>query len=105
MSTFLKRCPSCGKHFEVRRTAKTVTKKDEVVPETKTRSAFAASAAAYSVSPADPKAMRTEVGVEEELEEDTYTETFKCRHCGHTWTETHEKVKDRGEVDEAGREV
>ena len=105
MSTILKKCPSCGKRFEVQRTSKSVAKRDEMVPEKKTRKAFAATVAAREDPRATTDTMRTEVHVEEEMEEDTDTETFKCRHCGHTWTETREKVKDLGEVDEAGQDV
>ncbi len=39
------------------------------------------------------------VGFDEVLEEDDYADTYRCKHCGYTWTETHEKGKDLGRVE------
>ncbi len=93
--TFFKKCPKCGKRFEVRHTSETVEKKQTLIPEEKTYLEPAGVAAAYPI-PQPP--IRAEAEVEEDIEEDTYTETYRCVRCGNTWTETREKVRDIGGV-------
>lgn len=103
MPTVFKKCPNCGKRFEVERTGKSVEKKTELVEEEKTISPQAV-VASYSRFPIGTPPMNEapHVMVDELIEEDEYTETYKCKHCGHVWTEKHEVVKDLGEVNGAG---
>ena len=100
MPTVFKKCPSCGKRFEVEHTGETVEKKTDVVTEEK---AVSAPSLMPSISlpdvPVEPAPM---VMVAEQVEEDDYTETYKCKRCGHVWTEKHAVVEDLGEVRDAG---
>jgi len=97
--TVFKKCPNCGKRFEVERTGKSVEKKTEVVEEEKTISPPSVVASYSRISPMQEA---PHVMVDVLIEEDEYTETYKCKHCGHVWTEKHEVVEDLGEVNGAG---
>jgi transposase-like protein len=97
MSTLLKKCPKCGKRFEVEHTGENVEKKQEFVSEVVTVApptiiAGSLPSAAASTLTNNPPVRKQEVAIEEE---DKYTESYKCKHCGYAWTETHEKVKDK----------
>lgn len=102
MPTFLKKCPSCGKRFEVEHTGESVKKKMDVVTEEKTVLPASAMAANSLTLPLNPSMSPATVRVAESIEEDEYTEAYKCKHCGYAWTEKHEEVEDLGEVKGAG---
>jgi DNA-directed RNA polymerase subunit M/transcription elongation factor TFIIS len=99
-----KKCPSCGKRFEVKHTSETVETKERLIPEQKEYLEPAGLAAAYPIPPRRPDEVPV-TQVEEDIEEETFFETYTCTHCGHVWTETKEKVKDRGEVNDAKGDV
>jgi transposase-like protein len=102
MPTLFRKCPSCGKRFEVKHTGETVEKKTEVVTEERTVSAPSVMAANSLTLPLNPSVNPQTVRVAESIEEDDYTEAYKCKHCGYSWTEKHEEVEDLGEVKGAG---
>lgn len=106
MATFLKKCPKCGKRFEVERTGETMQKKTdlaqedgEVIPPTIVAGGIPIAAA--STLSNNPPVIRHETVIKEEEE---FTETYECKHCGHIWTETHEKVKEK-EVEGSGSDI
>jgi len=101
MPTVFKKCPNCGKRFEVEHTGESVEKKTEVVTEEKPISPASLMALA-SQPPDNPVELPPVARVAEEVEEDDYTETYRCKHCGHVWTEKHALVRDLGEVKGAG---
>jgi predicted RNA-binding Zn-ribbon protein involved in translation (DUF1610 family) len=81
--SFLKRCPSCGKHFEVRHTAETL---DDSQAGTITKTS--ATRARYSgFGVMDPYTNVTVETTEVPVEHDTYEEAYTCKHCGYSWTE------------------
>lgn len=89
-----KKCPKCGKRFEVKHVGETVERKQELVPETKSYLTPSGMASAYPI----PTPGASTFKVEEAIEEDTFTETYTCAHCGNVWTEMSEKTKDLGET-------
>jgi predicted RNA-binding Zn-ribbon protein involved in translation (DUF1610 family) len=92
-----KKCPNCGKRFEVRHVAEKVEKKQEVIPEQKTLLMPSGIGVAYPLPPPTESSV-PKINVEEAMEEDDYAETYTCTHCGYQWTETSEKTKDLGET-------
>jgi transposase-like protein len=90
-----KKCPKCGKHFEVKHIEQVVERKDELVKEERTYLSPAGVASAYPIPTAGQDGP-AKVEVEEEVEEDYYTDTYRCSHCGYTWTEKREKTRDLG---------
>jgi rubredoxin len=96
--TFLMKCPACGKRFDVVRKSESVEKK--IGTATTQESSFSSPMAegvvdggVYPVSEAEKISNSPTVDVKVPIEEDIYTETYTCKHCGHIWTETHEKDK------------
>ena len=93
MKTFLMKCPKCGKHFDVERTSDVVETKGEVVTEDK--------AAELEKDNIGPVYIPSSVdAIEESAESEevpvtrmTHRETFTCKHCGYSWTESHTRVK------------
>jgi DNA-directed RNA polymerase subunit RPC12/RpoP len=83
--TFFRHCPACGRRFEIRLESKKLIRSESYVePAEKT--------------PVDPADLTFRVILDEEVptvvnvEEFQYT--YKCKHCGHEWSEVHEKHDD-----------
>jgi len=91
----------CGRRFEVEHTGESVEKKTDVVMEEKVispPSIMATNSLTPLPLPNPPAANLPVVMVPELIEEDDYTETYKCKHCGHVWTEKREVVEDLGQA-------
>jgi transcription elongation factor Elf1 len=100
MSTFFKKCPSCGKRFEVKHTGEELEKSDvkseEVSVNLSLNTPFQWSHEAQTDEiEVEPGALGPIAHGKRTIEtgEDTYTETYRCEHCGHQWTE--QRVKER----------
>ncbi|MDA4137305.1 MAG: hypothetical protein OK449_09965 [Thaumarchaeota archaeon] len=98
MPVFLKKCPSCGKRYEVTHTSEFVEKK--VGMGSAEESSFSSpmsegvvEGGVYPITEAEKVSNSPIVEVEVPVEQDTYTETYTCKHCGHVWSEIHEKDK------------
>ncbi len=102
MSTVFKKCPMCGKRFEIEHTGERVEKRTDVVVEEKP--VPTPSLMARATLPDIPAKPPPTVMVAEEIGEYDYTETYRCRHCDHVWTEKHSVVEDLGEAKGAGSE-
>jgi DNA-directed RNA polymerase subunit RPC12/RpoP len=95
VSTFWKKCPKCGKRFEVKRIGERVTEEDEVVTIVKPQ---------LMMSDTLPRDIPVSLGdIESELPPDNETvpaekiitdDTYTCSNCGFTWTEEDEEFKD-----------
>lgn len=91
--TLLKRCPSCGKYFEVRHTGERLEGSDVGEEEVGEYASLDRIGTDDSESVTDEIDMEPGVGpvsvgerrVDEEV--DTYDETYTCKHCGYRWTE------------------
>ena len=82
--TFFRHCPSCGRRFEVRLVRNESVSKTDTV-ETRDR------AAGPYINP-DPVLMTDDGPVVVDIEEFQYT--YRCKHCGHEWTEAHETERE-----------
>ncbi len=92
--TFLMKCPSCGKHFDVERTSNKVESKEVTVSVNKAQEIARDDLGAMNAPGDLPIEGLAEP--EDEItgaEEVTQTQTFRCKHCGYTWTESHSKLK------------
>jgi predicted RNA-binding Zn-ribbon protein involved in translation (DUF1610 family) len=74
--TFFRRCPSCGRRFEIRLVSKKLIGREEI--ESKAEQYL-------PVSAADPVVLESTVPIIVEVDEFGYT--YKCKHCGHQWSE------------------
>jgi hypothetical protein len=89
--TFFRHCPACGRRFEIRLQNKklvneqsvttTLTKSEENVRD------------AFIVGPSGGAAPPLLVGAEVPMYVDieTFRYTYKCKHCGHEWSEVREE--------------
>ncbi|MDA4122636.1 MAG: hypothetical protein OK456_05580 [Thaumarchaeota archaeon] len=90
--TFFRHCPSCGRRFEVRLESKKLLKDQTVT--TMLNASEAAVKDALIAGPAPPAApVPTLMGQGEPVivDVETFQYTYKCKHCGHEWSEVREE--------------
>jgi len=103
---FFKKCPNCGKRFEVERTGESVEKAEELVPVEQAVIPQTIVNGAAPIAVANTVANQPPVVKNRTLvEEDQYTDSYKCKHCGYVWTEMHEKIKDLGQLEGIGPDL
>ena len=83
--TLFRHCPSCGRRFEIR-LVKKESLGEEDVAGTERRAAGRYISPQF-ILPA-PVPLTEDEPVVVDIEEFRYT--YKCKHCGHEWTEAHE---------------
>jgi len=108
LSNLFKKCPSCGRRFEVKHTGEVLLKSEKQTETIQTAHALSSPTNPYLGSGYDqdrgevadstidiqPGNASVATGTEEvTVEEDTYQESYKCSHCGYEWTE--DRVKDK----------
>ena len=91
--TFFRFCPSCGKRFHIKLVArKLVDEKRESTVIRRTMPAPVPGTGVYGGG-----SMGIPVILEEDepvtIDEKDFQYTYKCKHCGHVWTEMHEEEK------------
>jgi predicted RNA-binding Zn-ribbon protein involved in translation (DUF1610 family) len=107
LPTFLKKCPNCGKRFEVERVGESeASKEEDVLSETAVSESRDAVGSASPISVTENMQLPTSPGshLDVEVEEDKI-ESFKCNHCGYTWKEKHVKMDELGQVKGAGPDL
>ncbi len=98
MPTLLMKCPQCGKRFEVERTADKVETKEVPVAVNNNAQELVRDDLGPDLLPRDlPIEGLGEMADSDEetvvAKEVTHNETFRCRHCGYTWSENRSKLK------------
>jgi uncharacterized Zn finger protein len=100
IKTLFRYCPSCGKRFQIRLVGKKmVSEREELsVEDTEHEAEVWDTAALMGGYGGDeiPVELEEKEPITVELERFRYT--YKCKHCGHVWTEIHEKEKEREEA-------
>jgi DNA-directed RNA polymerase subunit RPC12/RpoP len=88
---FFRHCPQCGRRFHIKlETKKLVTEHRESMPRSAPRAVVVRSGSMGSGGSLTPSF--TPIAVEEgkpiivDIEEFQYA--YKCKHCGHEWSET-----------------
>ncbi len=92
--TFFRHCPSCGRRFEIRLESKKLLKDQTVT--TRLNASEAAVKDSLIAGPAPPAApIPTLMGAGEPIIVDieTFQYTYKCKHCGHEWSEVREEER------------
>jgi len=79
--TFFRHCPSCGRRFEIRLVNRKLVD-SELVESNRTQ---------YTPASA---LMVLESNVPMVTEVDDFRYTYKCKHCGHQWSEEHFKTEN-----------
>jgi hypothetical protein len=97
--TFLRFCPACGRRFHIKLVGKKLL--DERMEQTEVKrdvGAIAGMSSRYMMT--TPTVVEENVPVTIDVEEFQYS--YKCKHCGHVWTELHDEEKN---LDSSGRSL
>ena len=87
---FFRICPSCGRRFHIRLVGEKLV--DERKDSEKVKQAFASGASMGYGAPMVPIVVEQDVPITIDVQDFQYT--YKCKHCGHQWTEMHEKESE-----------
>jgi DNA-directed RNA polymerase subunit RPC12/RpoP len=88
--TFFRHCPSCGKRFEIQLVKKELVDSEELDEKLPSRVSPFMARAMTPLLPtrSAPTLLSNEVPSIVDIEDFQYT--YKCKHCGHEWSEVHE---------------
>jgi predicted RNA-binding Zn-ribbon protein involved in translation (DUF1610 family) len=96
VSTFFRHCPNCGKRFEIRLVSKKLVddrkteqeiKQAALVPGGQIGGASLGTGRAFGMG----GVTYVEENIPLTIDVEDFDYTYKCKHCGHVWTELHEK--------------
>lgn len=92
VKTFFRHCPNCGRRFEIRLEGKKLIKEEQVKTvltpsEQAARTEFMAGPA--SINSAAPLTVQTGTPIYVDVESFSYT--YRCKHCGHEWSEVRQE--------------
>jgi predicted nucleic acid-binding Zn-ribbon protein len=89
--TLFRFCPSCGKRFHIKIAGKKMV--DEKLEETEVKRAYGGigSGAGYPGMYSSVRPIIVEENVPITIDVEDFEYTYKCKHCGHVWTEMHEE--------------
>ena len=89
---FFRHCPACGRRFSIRLVSEKLVDERKVTEQVR-RSMEATIAASstyrYGGIPTPPVLVEEDVPLTIDIKDFQYT--YKCKHCGHVWTEIREK--------------
>jgi C4-type Zn-finger protein len=94
--TFFRHCPSCGRRFEIRLENKKLLKEERVT--TMLTQEEAAARADLLMSTPPPLIVGGEVPVVVDV--DSFQYTYRCKHCGHEWSEVRKEEHGEGGLPE-----
>jgi predicted RNA-binding Zn-ribbon protein involved in translation (DUF1610 family) len=94
IKAFFRHCPSCGRRFEIRLESKKLLNEDRVTTmvsptEANVRTGLIAGPATGTSA---PLMVGTDVPITIDIESFQYT--YKCKHCGHEWSEVRQEEHD-----------
>jgi DNA-directed RNA polymerase subunit RPC12/RpoP len=82
VKTFFRHCPSCGRRFEIRLESKRLIQREKYIEP-------------GEATPVGHGGLMYPAVLEENAPTTVYLEefqyTYKCKHCGHEWSELREK--------------
>jgi predicted nucleic acid-binding Zn ribbon protein len=96
VSTFFRHCPNCGKRFEIRLVSKKLVDDRKTEQEVK-QAALVPGGLIGGATSGEGRAFGmggvtyVEENVPLTIDVEDFNYTYRCKHCGHAWTELHEK--------------
>jgi DNA-directed RNA polymerase subunit M/transcription elongation factor TFIIS len=87
VKTFFRHCPQCGRRFEIRVTKKQPPTDDSYnseIPRSDIETIQAKAIEPLILEDANQPLI---------VEDEELSYTYRCRHCGHQWTEIHNKIE------------
>jgi predicted RNA-binding Zn-ribbon protein involved in translation (DUF1610 family) len=90
IETFFRRCPNCGKRFEIRLVNKQLVESESIQESRPISEDYFGGFSGYQGS-------YVEVGETEPVIVDVekFQYSYKCKHCGYRWVEIKEKEDER----------
>jgi len=86
---FFRICPACGRRFHIKLVSKNlVDKKKETVEVS--QSTLSPAPGGYAMTRMSPVMVEENIPIVVDVEEFQYS--YKCKHCGHEWSEIHTDV-------------
>lgn len=82
VKTFFRHCPSCGRRFHIRVVSKQLLQMDREDEEISSRGL-------YPRAPNNPMTLIVEEGEPITVDIEEFQYMYKCKHCGHEWSEKH----------------
>lgn len=82
-------CPACGRRFHVKLVSKTLTddrKESEVIKQSMVS---LSPTSGFGMARYNPYAVVVEENVPITIDVKDFQYTYKCKHCGHIWSESH----------------
>jgi hypothetical protein len=95
MSEFFRHCPACGRRFHIKLIGEKLVdqrKDTEEVSRPRAMPMAASSSYPYGGVPMPPVVVEENVPVTIDTKDFQYT--YKCKHCGHVWSEIHEEERE-----------
>jgi len=89
---FFRHCPGCGRRFHIRLVSEKLVDERQVtgqVKESVPTTIAASSTYRYGGVPMPPVTVEEDVPVTIDVEDFQYT--YRCKHCGHVWSEIRER--------------
>ena len=94
LGTFFRHCPACGRRFEIRLVSKKeLEEMDTVEKEPPGVAGTDAMGPAWTGSIAAGRALMEE-NTPMLFTDEEFQYSYRCKHCGHEWSEVHEKEKE-----------
>jgi len=89
---FFRHCPACGRRFHIKLVGEKLVDRREITEEIRqpvVTPRAASSSYSYGGFPMPPLEVEEDVPVTVDVKDFQYT--YRCKHCGHVWSEMHEK--------------
>jgi len=84
---FFRICPSCGRRFHIKLVSKKLVGERTDVEDIK-QASVSPTPGGYPMGPWSPVLVEESFPLTIDVEDFEYS--YKCKHCGHTWSELHE---------------
>jgi len=88
---FFRICPACGRRFHIKLVSKKIVGERTEVEEIK-RATLSQSPQGYYMTGMSPVVVQETVPITIDVEDFQYS--YKCKHCGHEWSEKRTKVSE-----------
>ena len=86
---FFRHCPACGRRFHIKLVSKRLVDEKRETEEIK-QVTMSPNIGVYSRTPIAPIIVEQSVPITIDVEDFQYS--YKCKHCGHEWSETQTKL-------------
>ena len=94
VGTFFRHCPSCGRRFEIRLVSKKEVDSESHFEKKDTVKIVGFSSLKGGGGGGLPVPLVLDNKSETMVDVEEFQYTYKCKHCGHEWTELRDRTRD-----------